>query len=367
MLSPSVKTPRSRKRRKSSRQISKKGVHFKKTVGVNTIPNLDSYSRIEFTKVWYMVDEYAQMEDECDQTAAFLDANRPLGLHLCSRGLEAWTTLGEQEKEWNVQEAIDSVWQAQLEQWKLAKDVSECWEFIRGEYMPISKRCYRGARTIGLKDEESIQGYISTTRSVFRSYARRTLDTHQSLGRSASYTGSMPKHSVKNSVARNCSEIISPKSNSSSSGSNVLLRSMGKLQIKPQSESFKSSLKASSVDVSESDEGKKKISKKPPYAKSPKQASRKITRTSNSDERSVALSYASTVESSLPASRRVVFKPKSKAKIPTSPVQSMCGSVADNSTVDESVTSRRMRSHMSVCSDDSTRRRMLRTAGIRPL
>ena len=62
------------------------------------------------------------------------------------------------------------------------------------------------------------------------------------------------------------------------------------------------------------------------------------------------------------ASKKIEFRPKSKTKVPTSPVGSVAKSV---DTSDSNSMIRRMKSHLSVCSDDSTRRRMMRTAAMK--
>jgi hypothetical protein len=62
------------------------------------------------------------------------------------------------------------------------------------------------------------------------------------------------------------------------------------------------------------------------------------------------------------ANKKIEFKPKSKTKVPTSPVGSVAKSV---DTSDSNSMIRRMRSHLSVASDDSTRRRMMRTAAMK--
>lgn len=384
LMSPRTPSSRSSRRRGGgrSRRSMKKGVRFNKTVGVNTIPNLDSFSQPELEAVWFAPDEYAKMEDDCDETASYMDARHHLVEDMCPRGLEAWTASGEQMKEWNVQEAIEKVWQAQLEQWQSSRDTAECWEYIRGEYIATSKRCSRDARTVAIKDEESVQTYLSTTRSVFQSYARRMYGTQRTsaskpIQRSNSeYTPRSSGSSSKKGIGRNRSGNFTSKSSINSSQSSLLY--MGK------NEKLKSSLKALSVYNSDSDgdnDSKKKKSPNPSSsinsssnsltARTSQRGSKRVSRKSrpnssgnnNGDAQSIAASYASTVESSIASSRKIVFKPRSKVKIPTSPV----GSVADGSLMDESTTSRRMRSHMSVASDDSTRRRMLRTTGMRPL
>lgn len=67
--------------------------------------------------------------------------------------------------------------------------------------------------------------------------------------------------------------------------------------------------------------------------------------------------------------KKIQFKPKSKTKIPTSPVGSVCSKKSNmNDTFsDEDSLSRMMRSHMSlsVASDESTRRRMLRNSKLK--
>eukprot|EP00980_Cylindrotheca_fusiformis_P027758 scaffold22558_cov116-Cylindrotheca_fusiformis.AAC.7 len=365
-LSP--RTSSRSKRRTATPKKPKKKITFNKTVGVNTIPNLDSFSLPEMEALWFVPDDYARMEDECDETASYMDTGQPLVEEMCPRGLEAWTVDGEQKKEWNVQEAIEKVWQAQLEQWQSAKDTSECWEYIRGEYLSTSKRCSRDARTMGIKDEENVQTYMSTTRSVFESYARRMLGTQRGGGGKTirrTTSDSTPKAasvaSSKQGIGRNRSGNFTPNSKSSSSSSvSTSLRYMGK------NENLRSSLKAASVYASDSDEEdnkkKKSSSNSTNDRASRSQRSRKVTRNTQPPRRySDAMSYASTVESSIASNRKIVFKPRSRVTIPTSPV----GSVAEGSVMDESVTSRRMRSHMSVASDDSTRRRMLRSVSLR--
>lgn len=375
----SLKSPRS-SRRKGRSKGGKKGVYFNKSVYVNTIPNLETFKAQEIDAVWFTPDEYAAMEQECDETAAVLDASRPLTPSQCPRGLEAWTVEGEQNKEANVQEAIENVWQAQLEQWQMAQDTNECWEFIRGEYLATSERCIQDAHHLALKDEESIQTYLNTTRQVFSQFARRVLgktsgSSRKIVRRTANEGMGTPKTANRRTLGahRQSSQrslTSSARSTNSSRDASLKLSQMainGKL---------KSSLKPSGVYtpddetieedgsiISRSERSSRSSgSRRVGLARRPVRSSNHTTTTDNSDIKSVgSLSYASTIESAASAnvsvssaSRKIAFRPKSKTKIPTSPV----GSVADGSIMDESTNSRRMRSHMSVCSDDSTRRRM---------
>ncbi|KAL3936719.1 MAG: hypothetical protein SGBAC_008026 [Bacillariaceae sp.] len=369
----SFKSPRS-SRRKGRSKHSKKGVYFNKSVYVNTIPNLETFKRKEIDAVWFTPDDYAAMEQECDETAVTLDANRPLSASQCPRGLEAWTTDGELNKEANVQEAIENVWQAQLEQWQMAQDTNECWEFIRGEYLPTSARCIQDAHQTALKDEEAIQPYLNTTRQVFSQFARRVLGkaggSRKIVRRTGNDLSSTPKTANRRTLGsrQSSSRSVSSNARSTTSSRDASLK-LSQLAING---TLKSSLKASNVFIHDdstieedgsiisgsqrSSSGSRKV------ARRPIRSSNATTNTDSSDIKSVgSLSYASTIESSASAavsvgsgSRKISFKAKSKTKIPTSPV----GSVADGSMMDESTNSRRMRSHMSVASDDSTRRRM---------
>ncbi|CAJ1970415.1 unnamed protein product [Cylindrotheca closterium] len=376
----SLKSPRS-SRRKGRSKNGKKGVFFNKSVYVNTIPNLETFKRQEIDAVWFTPDEYASMEQECDETAAILDANRPLSAALCPRGLEAWTTDGELNKEANVQEAIESVWQAQLEQWQMAQDTNECWEFIRGEYLPTSERCHQDAHHTALRDEEAIQSYLNTTRQVFSQFARRVLGKaggSKKISRRTTNDVALvtPKAANRRTlgVRQTSSRSVSSSARSTSSSRDASLK-LSQLAING---TLKSSLKTSTVFIpddgtidedgsiishSERSSGSRRITRRPA------RSSNATTTTDSSDIKSVgSLSYASTIESSASATinsgnRKISFKAKSKTKIPTSPV----GSVADGSTMDESTNSRRMRSHMSVASDDSTRRRMRKVLSAKPL
>lgn len=73
------------------------------------------------------------------------------------------------------------------------------------------------------------------------------------------------------------------------------------------------------------------------------------------------------------SSKKIRYKPKSKIKIPTSPVGSVCNSVLSNSnhnslTDEEDLSMRMMRSHMSLGdeTEGSSRRRMLRVSTPEP-
>jgi hypothetical protein len=325
-----IMSPRPASSRKTRK--AKRGITFKKTVGVNIIPNLDTYNQEEKSLTWFGPDEYAGMEDECDLTSGFMDRNKPLWPGYCGRGLEAWTTQGEQIKERHVQLAVDIVWNAQLEQWKASSDTNGCWEFIRSRYMQVSKPCHHRANKIGLADEAEVRSYLSGVRSVEKN-RRRMLGIHERGGE-----GVVKK--AGRTIRRTTSE-QTPKTSRKQIGRNYSEKS-------PSKSSPKSALKGLSSDSEDEtidDES---------YKKTPKAGSR--IKSSKSKKASD--------ESPSKQPRKIVFKPRSKSKIPLSPVSSMC-SAADSDV--GSTVSRRMRSHMSVCTDDSSRRRMLRTANIKKL
>jgi len=331
--------------RKSKRGIgtNKRGITFKKTVAVLTIPNLDTYTIQEKEQSWFAADDYGQMEDECDLTAELLDRRKPLWPGQCARGLEAWTTEGEQRKEGHVQLALDIVWQAQLEQWKASSDIHECWEFIRSRYLAVTVPCLNIACKRASADEHEIQSYLAGVRSVEKNRLR-ILGIHQRDVRtrrvvlSASSQADAPNDHAGNpmqKVGRSCSEmsaatnkIPAPNRNHSAD------------MIKgPQ----KGILSAAASSTNEDTLG----------ALPPSRINHQKSTTSSDDD-------GMSVASSSSASRRISYQTKSKSKIPTSPVQSLY------SVSHEDSLSRRMRSHMSVASEESTRRRMLRTSLTKP-
>lgn len=332
------------RKKTSKRPTKKKGISFKKTVGVHTIPNLDTYSQVEKELTWYAPDDYGQMEDECDLTADLLDRRKPLWPGQCPRGLEAWTTEGEQRKEGHVQLAIDIVWQAQLEQWKASSDIHECWEFIRSRYLAVSAPCHKMAHKRGLNDEQEVQPYLSGVRSVERN-RQRLLGIHQRSttqgARRIRPDAETPRSSTsKKKIGRTMSEVVNPGGDTKSppgrhhSTDNIKVPKKGLLK----------------TTILEDEEAIMV-----PGAK--------VSRHSNKDRKDTASTDDDVSEAPSGASgRKISYQPKSRSKVPVSPVASLC-TEADS---DEGSTTRRLRSHMSVSSDDSTRRRMLRTTSMKP-
>jgi hypothetical protein len=346
--SPSVKSPPGNKTRdtvsalrKTKRKTgTKKGITFKKTVAVLTVPNLDTYTTQEKEQTWYAADDYGQMEDECDMTAELLDRRKPLWPGQCSRGLEGWTMEGEQRKEGHVQLALDVVWQAQLEQWKASSDVNECWEFIRSRYLAVTIPCQGLANKRAIADEQEVQSYLAGVRSVEKNRLRlmgihyRDTRSRRSHTDGADDQGSTPAGNKKH-PGRSLSEIggTSIKSPPGRHHSSNTIKGSPKGLLKVHSE--EDELSQTSTN--------RKIRHQPPREGA-----------ANDDD-------VSTVASSV-RSRKISYQAKSKSKIPTSPVRSLCSAHDE----DEDSVSRRMRSHMSVSSEDSTRRRMLRTTNIKP-
>jgi hypothetical protein len=383
------KSPRSGGgKRRPARRPKKKGITFKKTVGVHTIPNLDTYSIPEKESAWFAPDDYGQMEDECDLTAEILDRNKPLFPGQCPRGLEAWTTEGEQRKEGHVQLAIDIVWQAQLEQWKASSDIHECWEFIRTRYLAVSVPCHKLAHKKGRGDEKEVYAYLAGVRSVERNRLR-VLGIHmRSSGGSASSSTAAATASAatprsasggKKKIGRAYSAMSPPGGNKQVPGrnhsfNNIKTPSKGVLKRDTDDEA------GAKTPVSTGGRGKIKHSKTTttttttapnPLAAALAAASAHThththtsagiinTTTTHSDD---LVSVASSKGS---GRGKISYKPRSRAKVPTSPVASVLSCVSGSNDSSDG-DSRRMRSHMSVASDDSTRRRMLRTVKIKP-
>jgi hypothetical protein len=354
---PPPQTPSRSEKSKVRKSSKKRSIKFKGMVAVNIIPNLDTYTPDECAAVWFAADDYGNMEDECDLTSEFLEHNKPLWPGYCGRGLEAWTTAGEQSKERHVQLAVDIVWQGQLEQWKAAKDTNECWEFIRARYVQISKPCHRLAHKRGLADEHEIQGYLAGVRSVDKNRRRMLGITSKGksgarvIQRSTSDSCPSPKQTPKGAGRKKIGRTVSEKSPPSFNKSPFKSPTKTPRSSRPQFAGGSlpgSSMKAASCYVSSDNEEEDDWHKKTPKVRGGKGSASSKSKKSSSDDASQASSPAKNT-------RKIVFQAKSKARIPTSPVASMC------SESDSASTARRQRSHMSVASEDSTRRRMLRT------
>ena len=350
--STSIKSPKpqgTKPRPSSSMQKSRRGssakksITFKKTVAVLTIPNLDTYTIQEKEQAWFAADDYGQMEDECDLTAELLDRRKPLWPGQCPRGLEAWTTEGEQRKEGHVQLALDIVWQAQLEQWKASSDIHECWEFIRSRYLAVTVPCQNLANKRANVDEQEVQGYLSGVRNVEKNRLRLLGIRHKDVRtRRNSQSGGGDDHVAPSSVGRKIGRSFSGFSDSSTSSS----------KTPPNRHHSSDNIKAPQKGVLKSPPGEDTLSALP--------SSRMIRHQTNAQNKETSGDDVASVASSVP-SRKISYQAKSKSKIPTSPVQSLCSM---HESDDDSL-SRRMRSHMSVASEDSTRRRMLRTSAMK--
>jgi len=187
------------------RQRRRKKIHWNKNIRVKIIHNLQNYTRQERRDTWYSANEYSRMEDECELTSILMDEimDRELKSGLfgskngkpkislpsgfCDRGLESWTIRGEELKETRVQRVIDTVWQAQIDAWKLldkiyssskAKTIddytnekihNECWDFIRRKSVKASALCSVVAERLASKDEKAIIPYLNAVRSLERS------------------------------------------------------------------------------------------------------------------------------------------------------------------------------------------------------
>jgi len=303
-LGPSTDRDKARKNR--SGKSKRRHIRFKKTVGIHSIPNLQTYTTNEKLRTWF-------------------------------QGLEGWTTEGEQRKESHVQLAIDIVWQAQLDQWKASSDINECWEFIRQRYLRVSQPCHQLAHKMGKNDEDEVQGYLAGVKSVEKN-RRRMMKKSRSGG-------------AGRKIRRSSSEFSPTKP---PSGRRLLSPGQGPKSPLGRSHSMgsprKGVLKTTSPQVYyDSEDGSSS-------APTPRSSGRGTVGGSvRSDDDSTVASSRS--------KKKISYQPKSKSKVPVSPV----GSVMSSADSDATSVSRRMRSHMSVCSEDSTRRRMLRTVGIKEL
>jgi hypothetical protein len=293
------------------------------------------------------------MEDECDATSELMDTGAPLQDGLCGRGLEGWTVEGEQRKEQHVQLAIEIVWQAQLDQWRQSSNTNECWEFIREQYLQISRPCLAIASKIGRQDEKEIQLYMRTVRAL-ETNRRKMLGIKD---RPPSSRTSSRK--ITRKIDRTVSDTFYAVSPGRSPRRTM---SAGRSPTTPNGRVLRPVLKYPDDDhIAES--------QKTPRAKSrtgiqgngtQNTSNRKKTLMDDAEDASHTDS-SSINEKKSSASRKIAFKPKSKTKIPTSPVGSVCTTDSGDSSI------RRMKSHMSVASDDSTRRRMLRTTALKSL
>jgi hypothetical protein len=290
----------------------KRTIVFNQKIGVALVMSLAEYTDEEADRTWYNVEEYAEMEDECDFTSELLEnPSKPLPKQLCARGLECWTLEGEQSKEHNVGEAIELVWQAQLAQWKNKGDGQE---FIREQYLQITEPCHAAAHEVGMRDEAEVKKYLASTRAMEKSRRKVAKATKHTRPDEPKLKGILKKEKKKKESTAS-KKLKSPKTPKTPGRRSKL--TVGKT---PKASGGGRVIKASGIQAP------------------------------SSPGKSVVSSASST------GSRKIA---RSRAKVPHSPTGSV-HSASEFSTGSR----RKYSSHASVCSDDSSlnslKRRMLK-------
>lgn len=483
----------------------RKKLYWNNSVRVKVVHNLSNYTPQEKLDSWYSADEYSMMEDECELTSIYMDEiaferenviheekksrsyKRNLPNGFCDRGLESWTMLGEELKEQQVSLVIDTVWQAQIDAWEFlateAQDAddkseneihNECWEFIRERASDVSKPSQMRAREFAIKDEQEVDSYLNSVRSLEQSRRRITKMLRQKQPSSRSMkTSSRTLTTVSSSESRslcgpeNLKSILkSPKPKRSHSDTRSLRKSPSQslIPLKSSSEHSKdgsgssfrirlpkigddgnsllskslrsrslrsNSLRSNSLRSNSLRSNNNSLSHRSSSLRSNNnslshRSSNNSLRSNNNSlrsnsHRSTSLrsqlsrsqsvrtssvrsnnhslrsnlsrsnslrshslrshgsnSVCSNVSSSSllsNSSKKIRYKPKSKIKVPTSPVGSVCGSVLSQNysnsnhaslSEEEDLSMRMMRSHMSFESEGSSRRRMLRVSTPKP-
>ena len=460
-----------------SRRRPRKKLHWNNSVRVKVIHNLGNYTPQEKIDSWFQADDYSMMEDECELTSIHMDEieferkksiqeeknskyhKRALPAGFCERGLESWTMQGEELKEQQVQLVIDTVWQAQIDAWEFlgdhptpateTKDTNdnsenaihnECWEFIRERASAVSRASQLRAWEIAIQDEQAVDSYLNSLRSLEHSRKRITRMLGRKNGSGRSIIG--PSRTI--TTAKSCrtlatvsstdcdsrsfcgvnnlkSILKTPKPKRTYSDTRPMRRPQSQSQIPLKSKSdhskdttrssfrirlprigndSSSSLRSNSLrsgslrsnslcgnslrsNVSRGSSLRSNLSRSNSLNSKSVRSNRSNLSRSNSLNSNSVRSNISRRSNSLcsnvsgnslagNSSKKIRYKPKSKTKIPTSPVGSVCNSLLSsqnfshsnhNSISDEEdLSTRMMRSHMSLSigSEGSSRRRMLR-------
>jgi hypothetical protein len=325
-----------KKKRASNASINKRNVTFNPKLKVTLIISLAEFSKEEALATWYQATDYADMEEECDFTSEFLEYKQALKPGFCGRGLECWTSQGEHSKERNVSLAMDLVWNAQIEYWKDASSTNsqdDPWALIAYEYQQVSIPCMMQAHGMALKDETEIKSYLASAKSIEKARRKRvTGSRHESKVESRILRRS---HSDKfDKVEQAAAAPTAGRAIKFSKGS--IRRSKSELPsaMSPQTPSG----------------GKKKVSASAHTSPKTPSASNKSAIPDAS-----AAAKPKSVTAAPQAARKIVFKSRSKQKVPLSPVKSLCSVISEGESY--------RRSSASVGSDGSSKvsRRMLRT------
>jgi len=453
----------------SRHRRSGKKLHWNSSVRVKVVHNMGNYTPQEKLDSWFTADEYSMMEDECELTSIHMDEieferetlaqegkrhkayRKTLPEGFCERGLESWTMQGEETKENQVHLIIDTVWQAQIDAWEflgnhpsngtVSKNTdnksknaihNECWEFIREKCSEVSTPSTMRAQELAIKDEQDVDAYLNSVRSLEQS--RRRITKMLLRGKHCS-TRSINKSTKTLTTAKSCrtlttvcssdsrsscvpdnlkSILKSPKPKRSNSDPKSIRRSpsqsaiplndigqddrrsfrirlpkIGNDSSSMRSKSMRSnSMRSSSMrsnslrsNISRSNSMRSNsLRSNISRSNSLRSNSLRSNNSRSNSMRSHSLRSQNSVRSNVSGTsflsssssqKKIRYKPKSKTKIPTSPVGSVCNSLLSsqgfslsNGTFsdEDSLSNRMMRSHMSVsvASEGSSRRRMLR-------
>jgi len=436
----------------------RKKLYWNQSVRVKVVHNISNYTPQEKLDSWYSADEYSMMEDECELTSVHMDQiaferqsmiheegkktksfKRTLPAGFCSRGLESWTIEGEEMKEQQVAAVIDEVWQAQIDAWEFLGNnlngedeekaiVSECWEFIRERSCAVSIKSQLRAQELATKDEQDVDSYLNSVRSLEQSRRRitkmlrgkncstraiskscrtlstakssRTLSTVSSSGSRSvcgvdnlksilkspmpkrSYSGRTPSQSRIPLETGNSFRIRLPKiGDDSNSLRSKSLRSNLSTSLRSNKSRLSTSLRSNLSRSSRNNSVRSSLTRSNSCRSTSARSTSLRSQLSRSNSlRSTSLrsnqsAYSAVSSSSLlsNSSKKIRYKPKSKIKIPTSPVGSVCSALSNNFSSsnhtgisdEEDLSNRMMRSHMSMSigSEGSSRRRMLRASG----
>lgn len=431
-----------------------KKLYWNSSVRVKVVHNMGNYTPQEKLDSWFTADEYSMMEDECELTSIHMDEieferetlaqegkrhkayRKTLPDGFCERGLESWTMQGEETKEHQVHLVIDTVWQAQIDAWEFlgnhpsqgtdskntdnkSKNAihNECWEFIREKSSEVSTPSTMRAQELAIKDEQDIDAYLNSVRSLEQS--RRRITKMLIRGKHCS-TRSINKSTKTLTTAKSCRTLTTVCSSDSRSfcvpdNLKSILKSPKPKRSNSDPRSMRTSLSQSAIplnDIGQDDRRSFRIhlpkigndsssmrsksmcsnSLRSNISRSNSMRSNSLRsnisrsnslRSNNSrsnsmrshslrSQNSVRSNVSSTsFLSSSSSQKKIRYKPKSKMKIPTSPVGSVCNSLlssqgfshSNGTFIDEdSLSNRMMRSHMSVsvASEGSSRRRMRR-------
>ena len=142
----------------TKKRSMKKRTRFYPHVKVYQIQHFECFSAVEIASMWYIEDDYMQINQEMKSTLRRVKAGEPLESDQCFRGLEFRTPKGYRGRHKRKKDSYDEVLNEQEAQWEQGFEDEDA---IASLYSAHSKPCMKAARKRAIQDEKNVRSLMT--------------------------------------------------------------------------------------------------------------------------------------------------------------------------------------------------------------